>query len=221
MKAPANPAPQNTALQLKVCGMRQLENIQAVVALQPDYLGFIFYPKSARYVGEELSQETLAAIPASTQKVGVFVNEPAAQILVVVKKYNLEAVQLHGHEAPDLCRQLKAAGLVVLKAFSVDDAFDFNQLRAYENTCHYFLFDTNGQEYGGNGVRFNWGILKNYTGNTPFFLSGGIDLEHAAQIKSIDLPLLKGIDINSRFEISPALKDRNKVEAFFRQIREE
>ncbi|KAA5544801.1 phosphoribosylanthranilate isomerase [Adhaeribacter rhizoryzae] len=207
-------------LRLKVCGMRQAENIEAILALKPDYLGFIFYPKSSRFVGEELPAEILNQIPTSTQKVGVFVNEPVANILEKVRKYKLDAVQLHGEESPAMCQELKAASLIVLKAFSVDDAFDFNTLKPYEGTCHYYLFDTKGKEYGGNGVRFNWEILKNYSGETPFFMSGGIDLEHAAQIKALELPLLKGIDINSRFELSPALKDSNKVASFFRQIRE-
>jgi len=223
MQAAANPdnrLTQNT-LRLKVCGMRQAENIVAILALQPDYLGFIFYPKSSRFVGEELPAEILNQVPASTQKVGVFVNASVANILEKVSKYKLEAVQLHGEESPAMCLELKNSGLIVLKAFSVDDAFDFNSLKPYEGTCHYYLFDTKGKEYGGNGVRFNWEILKNYTGETPFFLSGGIDLEHAAQIKALELPLLKGIDINSRFELSPALKDSSKVASFFKQMRQQ
>ncbi|MGV3586400.1 MAG: phosphoribosylanthranilate isomerase [Adhaeribacter sp.] len=222
MQAAANPDNRLTqgTLHLKVCGMRQAENIEAILALKPDYLGFIFYPKSSRFVGEELPAETLNQIPANTRKVGVFVNESVANILEKVKKYKLDAVQLHGEESPATCQELKNFGLIVLKAFSVDDAFDFNRLKPYEGTCHYYLLDTKGKEYGGNGVRFNWEILKNYIGETPFFLSGGIDLEHAAQINALELPLLKGIDINSRFEITPALKDSNKVAAFFKQIRQ-
>ena len=218
---PENNYSSPAALQLKVCGMRQQQNIKEILALQPDYLGFIFYPKSSRFVGAELSPEILNLIPAGTRKVGVFVNESLENMLAIVKKYNLDAVQLHGEESPELCRELGTAGLIVLKAFSVDDAFDFKILKAYEGTCDYYLFDTKGKEYGGNGVRFNWEILRNYNGQTPFFLSGGIDLEHAAQINALDLPLLAGIDINSRFEISPALKDSTKVQAFFQQIRQD
>jgi phosphoribosylanthranilate isomerase len=226
METAANPSPQKPiqgkgALQLKVCGMRQQQNIKAVLALQPDYVGFIFYPPSARYVGEELSEETLHQFPAGTKKVGVFVNENINTMLDQVNKYQLNAVQLHGEETPEMCREMKNAGLEVLKAFSVDDAFEFDKLAAYEGTCNFYLFDTKGKAYGGNGVRFNWDILKNYTGETPFFLSGGIDQEHVAQIKALRLPLLQGIDINSRFEISPALKDTTKVKAFFQSIRQE
>ncbi|GEO04676.1 N-(5'-phosphoribosyl)anthranilate isomerase [Adhaeribacter aerolatus] len=208
------------ALLLKVCGMRQPENIQEILALKPDYLGFIFYPKSTRFVGDEIPADSLKNMPATTCKVGVFVNETYETIRQTAEKYKLEAVQLHGEELPELCQQLKETGLLVLKAFSVDDAFAFETLEAYEGTCDYYLFDTKGNDYGGNGVRFNWDILKNYQGETPFFLSGGIDLAHVDQIKRLELPLLKGIDINSRFELSPALKDSAKVQAFFGKIRQ-
>ncbi|WP_026464871.1 phosphoribosylanthranilate isomerase [Adhaeribacter aquaticus] len=206
-------------LQIKVCGMRSAPNMQEILALQPDWMGFIFYPKSARFVGEELDLNLMQKFPASTKKVGVFVNETLGNIQHAVQKYNLNAVQLHGEESPELCNHLKASGLLVFKAFSVDDTFDFEKLKAFEGTCDYYLFDTKGQQYGGNGTTFNWDILKKYTYDTPYFLSGGIDLEHVDQIKELSLPGLKGLDINSRFEISPALKDNSKVEAFFKGIR--
>lgn len=215
------PASSRPGLQLKVCGMRQAANIQELLALKPDFLGFIFYPKSVRFVGSAFPPTFLKNIPVTTRKVGVFVNEAYESIRQIVDTYHLEAVQLHGEELPDLCQQLKTSGLLVIKAFAVHDSFNFTQLQPYEGTCDYFLFDTKGQDYGGNGVRFNWDILKNYTGQTPFFLSGGIDLEHAAQLKNLSLPLLTGIDINSRFELSPALKDSAKIKAFFNQIRPE
>ena len=223
MDATKNPEPKNFSqrnMALKVCGMREKQNIGAILALQPDYLGFIFYPESTRFVGDQLSEETISLIPAGTKKVGVFVNETHEKIEQTVKAYKLEAVQLHGDESPELCRQLSTIDLEVLKAFSVDDAFDFNILEAYEGTCDFYLFDTKGKEHGGNGLRFNWDILNHYTGDTPFFLSGGIDLEHVAQIKSLPFPLLQGIDINSRFETRPALKDTAKVSKFFQQIRQ-
>lgn len=206
-------------LQLKVCGMRDLENIAAIVALKPDWLGFIFYKPSSRFVGESLSQEVLTQIPETTKKVGVFVNENPDTILATVQQYQLDAVQLHGQESPIICRQLKNDQIIVIKAFSVDDSFDFNEVAPYENTCNYYLFDTKGVNHGGNGTTFNWEVLQRYPFSTPFFLSGGIGLEHSDEIKKLDLPLLKGIDINSRFEISPALKDTTKVKSFFNQIR--
>ena len=202
----------------KVCGMRAPENIRALLELQPDFLGFIFYPRSARFVGEELDVNLLQHFPQNTRKVGVFVNAAQEAILAAVRRYGLEAVQLHGEESPELCRQLKEQGLLVFKAFSVDDDFDFEKLAAYESSCDFYLFDTKGRQYGGNGTTFNWEVLKRYRFQTPFFLSGGIDLEHAEQIKTLSLPALKGIDINSRFETEPALKDVNKVAAFFTRL---
>jgi len=204
---------------LKVCGMREPHNIDEIVRLQPQWLGFIFYPKSARYVGSALDIDYMDSLPAAIKKVGVFVNEAAETIRDVVERHNLQAVQLHGEESPAVCQKLKAAGLIVLKAFSVDDTFDFDRLLPYEGTCDYYLFDTKGPQYGGNGTTFNWDILKKYAGNTPFFLSGGISPEHASEIKKLDLPLLAGLDINSRFELRPGLKDIPKVTAFIKEIR--
>jgi phosphoribosylanthranilate isomerase len=218
MSVPELKSQKQAGLLRKVCGMRAPENIQALLELQPDFLGFIFYPRSARYVGEELDVNLLQRFPEKTRKVGVFVNEDQEAILAAVDKYGLEAVQLHGEESPDLCRQLKEQGLLVFKAFSVDDDFDFEKLRSYEGTCDFYLFDTKGQQYGGNGTTFNWDVLQRYPFPTPFFLSGGIDLEHAEQISTLSLPALKGIDINSRFETGPALKDVDKVAAFFTRL---
>ena len=209
---------QNGGLLRKVCGMRAPENIRAMLALAPDFLGFIFYPGSSRFVGQELDADLLHQFPSHTRKVGVFVNAGPDTILAAVRKYQLEAVQLHGGESPELCLQCKDQGLLVFKAFSVDDDFDFARLQAYEGCCDFYLFDTKGQQYGGTGKTFDWSVLKKYTGSTPFFLSGGIDLEHADQIKTLSLPALKGIDINSRFETGPALKDVGKVAAFFKSL---
>lgn len=214
-KQAGDPAP---VLLRKVCGMRAPDNIRALLALQPDFLGFIFYPRSARYVGEELDAALLQQFPQTTQKVGVFVNASPEAMLAAVDQYGFQAVQLHGQEPPQLCRQLRQQGLLVFKAFSVDDDFDFDQLASYEGSCDYYLFDTKGQQYGGNGTTFNWQVLQRYRFPTPFFLSGGIDLEHAEQIKTLSLPALKGVDINSRFETAPACKDAAKVAAFFTRL---
>ena len=207
-------------LLLKVCGMRDKGNILDLMQLQPDWLGFIFYAKSVRYAEDVMVADDVKALPATIKKVGVFVNENFEAIREKIEKYQLDAVQLHGEELPALCRQLTNTGnIMVIKAFSVDDAFDFAKLAPYEGSCDYYLFDTKGKQYGGNGTTFNWNILQNYTGQTPFFLSGGIDLEHATEIKRLELPLLKGIDINSRFELSPGLKDIKKVKTFIEQVR--
>jgi len=200
--------------------MRNKSNIQELMLLQPDWLGFIFYSKSARYVEGALTEDDLKNLPVTVKKVGVFVNESFEAIREKVNKYTLNAVQLHGEESPALCRRLSmTADITVIKAFSLDDAFNFKELEPYEGTCNYFLFDTKGKQYGGNGTTFNWEILQNYTGQTPFFLSGGLDLVHAAEIKRLNLPLLQGLDINSRFELSPGLKDINKVKTFIEKIR--
>ncbi|RDC64900.1 phosphoribosylanthranilate isomerase [Adhaeribacter pallidiroseus] len=208
-----------TTLQVKVCGMREPENIGALVALQPDYIGFIFYRKSARYAGEKLNPEYIKHLPATVQKVGVFVDESLENIRTLTKKFCLQAVQLHGHETPEFCSQLKQAGFLVLKAFALDDAFDFKILEPYEGTCDYYLFDTKGQQHGGNGITFNWDILEQYHLNTPFFLSGGLDLEHAPAIKAGRWPQLRGIDINSRFELEPGLKNISKVKKMLKAFR--
>lgn len=207
------------ALQIKVCGMRDPGNISGVVAELPDYLGFIFYPKSKRFAGFEAVPEVLVAIPESVKKVGVFVDETPEKVLETVQNWNLEVVQLHGHETPEYCRQIQASGITVFKAFSVDESFDFATLEAYSAVCDYFLFDTKGQLPGGTGQKFNWQLLENYLGDVPFFLSGGVGPDDLEDVLNFTHPQLFGIDINSCFEISPALKDIEKVKNFIFEIR--
>lgn len=199
--------------------MRDPVNISGVVAALPDYLGFIFYPKSSRFIGFESLTEVLAAVPDSIKKVGVFVNETPEKVLEIRQVWKLDVVQLHGNETPEYCRKMKDTGMVIFKAFSVDEQFDFKKLEAYSGVCDYFLFDTKGQSPGGTGQKFNWELLDNYHFNVPFFLSGGIVPDDLPLIKSFHHPYLAGIDINSGFEISPALKDVEKVRKFFSEIR--
>ncbi|MEM9981994.1 MAG: phosphoribosylanthranilate isomerase [Bacteroidota bacterium] len=198
-------------MKLKVCGMREPTNIAAVAALQPDYLGFIFYDRSKRYVPAET---LLPHISASIQKVGVFVNASFQQIIDKVKNYQLEVVQLHGEEPPALCVQLQAAGLRVVKVFGIGNTFDFKVLSAYEKVVDFFLFDTKGQERGGNGQPFNWQLLGTYPNKVPLWLSGGIGLDNIERllnlIETLQLPV-HTIDVNSRFEITASLKDVQKV----------
>ncbi|MDO9613377.1 MAG: phosphoribosylanthranilate isomerase, partial [Bacteroidota bacterium] len=191
-------------LKIKVCGMRDPENISGVVAAMPDYLGFIFYPKSKRFVGFESSPEMYAEIPDSVKKVGVFVNESPEKVLEISKKWNLDVVQLHGDESPEYCRQIQDSGITVFKAFSVDESFDFAILKAYSGVCDYFLFDTKGKLPGGTGQKFNWQLLESYKLKIPFFLSGGISPDDLNTIREFIHPQQIGIDINSGFEISPA-----------------
>ena len=206
-------------LKIKVCGMRTPENISGVAFAFPDYLGFIFYPKSKRFVGFEPLSDVLSIIPDSVKKVGVFVDEAPEKVFEIYRNWNLNVIQLHGNETPEYCQQIQDSGITVFKAFSVDERFDFNSLSAYSEVCNYFLFDTKGQLPGGTGQKFNWQLLENYKGNVPFFLSGGIGLDDLAVVLNFNHPQLFGIDINSGFEISPGLKDVEKVKNFISGIR--
>ena len=190
-------------MKLKICGMKYQANIQEVAALQPDYLGFIFYEKSPRFCNGELPE-----IPNTIAKVGVFVNAPLSEILNKIKAYNLQLVQLHGEESPEICEVLRLINIKVIKTFSIDDTFDFETLRPYEPVCDYFLFDTKGKHYGGNGTTFNWEILKKYPSQKPFFLSGGIGFEEISKLKQLNLPIY-ALDVNSKFETEPGLKNSN------------
>jgi len=194
--------------------MRDPENISGVAATLPDYLGFIFYPKSQRFVGFEPLPKGLSIVPDSVKKVGVFVDELPVKVLEIYQNWNLDVVQLHGNETPEYCQQIQDSGITVFKAFSVDEHFDFNLLDAYSGVCNYFLFDTKGQLPGGTGQKFNWKLLDKYKGNVPFFLSGGIGPDDLDAVLNFSHPQLFGIDINSGFEISPALKDLEKVKSF-------
>ena len=200
-------------MKLKICGMKYADNIAEVLQLQPDYLGFIFYAPSKRFVGEDFEERITSLIPAKTKKVGVFVKSDLEYITSKVEKYGLQCVQLHGGESPEFCQKLQQMKLdiEVLKVFSVGENFDFEKLKPYENTCDYFLFDTKGKDYGGNGVTFNWKLMENYPSQKPFFLSGGIGLEHLPLLQEWQHPQLYAIDVNSRFEVRPAWKDVEKL----------
>lgn len=197
-------------LKLKVCGMRDEENIRQLQTIQPDFIGFIFHQPSSRYV------ETPVLLPQkeNTKYVGVFVNAPLEDISSKIDTYQLDYVQLHGSESPELCKAVSALNIKVIKAFNISTNTDFDHINTYAPYCSYFLFDSTGKHPGGNGICFNWEILKHYKGNTPFFLSGGIDLSMAWKIKYLDHPKLFAIDINSKFEYKPALKNINDITTF-------
>jgi len=212
-------------MKIKVCGMRDLENIQSLLALKPDFVGFIFYNKSKRFVTDFPEVN----FPKGIKKVGVFVNESIEEVIKIVTDYKLDCVQLHGNESPEYCEELRHSGLVtelsrsvvseshsiqIFKAFSVDDTFDFSKTNPYQKVCDYFLFDTKGKGYGGNGVKFNWQVLENYKGATPFLLSGGITKNDVSEIKKIRHAAFAGLDINSGFETEPALKNINEIKDF-------
>jgi phosphoribosylanthranilate isomerase len=204
------------AIKAKVCGMREPENIRQVAALQPDYMGFIFYEDSKRYVGEDFDPALLEVLPAGIQKVGVFVNETTQVILDKVAKYSLDLVQLHGRETPGQCSELQEVGIKIIKAFSVDDRFSFENTLLYERYCDYFLFDTRGNNYGGNGTVFDWELLKGYFSPLPYFLSGGLNLENLQSKEFEKLrPVPFAIDVNSGFEIEPGMKDVDALNKLF------
>lgn len=206
-------------LPIKVCGMRDKENILSLSSVAPAFLGFIFYEASKRYVGS-IDAEILQMVPQGIHKVGVFVNSKNEYVLHKVQQYKLDYVQLHGDESPGKCEELQKEGLKIIKAFSLDEDFDFEVLEGYKAFVSYFLFDTKGKEYGGNGVTFNWEILDQYTLDVPFFLSGGLDLQHIEKIKDIKHKRLFALDLNSRFEIEPGLKDLEKLKTFTKRLRE-
>ncbi|MDP4271880.1 MAG: phosphoribosylanthranilate isomerase [Bacteroidota bacterium] len=205
-------------MKIKVCGMKYSENISEVIALKPDMMGFIFYPKSPRYA-EPLDEEFMCSFPRNVLKIGVFVNEELDNILEVVKKYNLNGVQLHGAESEDMCYTFRQTGLLTLKAFSIAEPADFDKTEDYEGTCDLYVFDTKTPQHGGSGQKFDWSILSAYQGNTPFLLSGGIGPDDADAIKAINHPMLRGVDLNSRFETEPGRKDASRLENFLKELK--
>ena len=208
---------------IKVCGMRSPENITALLELPIDLMGLIFYKKSPRHVPDSAAADILAATEGKVKRVGVFVNEAVETVVQKAAKFKLQFIQLHGQEDADYCYDVLAHSaktfgcddeLRIIKAFSVDEQFDFSSTKNYTAYCEYFIFDTKGKKAGGNGFTFDWSLLKQYQERIPFFLSGGIDAESAAAIKALNLPKLIGVDLNSKFEISPALKDVGLLEGF-------
>ena len=197
---------------VKVCGMRDAENIRALEALGIDMMGFIFWPKSSRYVSERP-----AYLPTSSQRVGVFVDESIDKVMQYAAAFQLDVIQLHGGESPEYVSRLK--GLKVIKAFNIATADDLKQVKLYEGLADCFLFDAKGRSVGGNGTQFDWDVLQGYTGKTPFLLSGGIGPDDAGRITDFEHPRCIGIDLNSRFETAPGLKDVDKLKAFLEKVK--
>jgi len=202
---------------IKVCGMREPDNIREILTLDPDFLGLIFYPKSSRYVTSPTIINNIR-FGQNTKKTGVFVNATEDEIMQKVKLYELQAVQLHGEESVVLCRSLRNKGILVLKAFQIYAAEDFEDTLLYNDQVDYFLFDTKTASYGGSGSKFDWSLLDAYHGNTPFFLSGGIGPDDVQAIQKINHPLFRGVDLNSRFEIAPAIKSYKLLQQFIKQL---
>ena len=197
-------------MQLKVCGITNSETILALIPLSIDRLGFIFYHKSARYVYGKLIEEGLNEIPKHIKKTGVFVNAEIAEIEQIIDQYHLDSIQLHGDETPKFCNYFRPK-TEVIKTISIKDKDSFETARLYQNSCDLFLFDTQSEHYGGTGKTFDWRWLDAYTLDKPFYLSGGISLENFAEIKNISHKQLLGIDVNSKFETTPGIKDIEKI----------
>ena len=204
-------------MRLKVCGMRELENISALSELDPNYIGFIFWSESSRFVDKKTPPLDKKII-----KTGVFVDATFDYILTKIKDHQLDAVQLHGQESCSYCKVIKDYGLKVIKSFSIKNTFDFNTLEDYENSCDYYLFDTKGKLPGGNGFSFDWKILNEYPSQKPFFLSGGIGVDNLNEIKKLvktKLPI-HAIDVNSKFETAPGNKNIELLKKFKKEIDE-
>ena len=198
--------------------MRDAENIREVEQLSTincqlsiNWMGFIFWPRSSRYVSEKPDY-----LPIYCKRVGVFVDEDIEQVKRIADEYQLDMIQLHGHERPDYIKQL--SGRKVIKAFNIATKVDLEAVKPYENLVDYFLFDTKGPSVGGNGAKFDWSVLADYVGATPFLLSGGIGPDDAARVRNFSHPRCIGIDLNSRFETAPAVKDTAALSRFLSQL---
>ena len=193
--------------------MRDSENIRAIEQTKADLMGFIFHPKSPRFVASLPEY-----MPKKQKRVGVFVNASLEQILAKAQKFSLEYIQLHGDEPPAFCSELKNRGLKVIRAQRIANTDDIIRAESY-NIADLMIFDTKTELYGGSGKKFNWQLLENYKGCVPFLLSGGIRSDTFEEIKAFFHPQFAGIDLNSGFEISPALKDVGKLNNFIEKIK--
>ena len=200
-------------MKIKVCGMRYEENIKEVAAIGLDYLGFIFFEGSSRNV-----TASIPTLPSTQKSVGVFVNASFDTIFEKINTYNLQAVQLHGEETPEFCKSLQELNTTVIKVFSITNKFNFDELAPYESVCDFYLFDTKGPLSGGNGFCFDWSVLDKYPSSKPYFLSGGIGIKDLNQLqdfkKSTAATYCYAVDVNSKFELAPAKKDKKSLEKF-------
>ena len=193
--------------------MRDSENIRAIEQTKADLMGFIFHPKSPRFVASLPEY-----MPKKQKRVGVFVNASLEQILAKAQKFSLEYIQLHGDEPPAFCSELKNRGLKVIRAQRIANADDIIRAESY-NMADLMIFDTKTELYGGSGKKFNWQLLENYKGCVPFLLSGGIRSDTLEEIKAFSHPLYAGVDLNSGFETAPALKDAKKLNTFIENLK--
>lgn len=212
-------------MKIKICGIKYKENLKELVELKPDYLGFIFYKKSKRFMVDSLAPIDLGGILPEIKKVGVFVNEEIPSLLKLINQYQLDVIQLHGDESPEYVKDLKKLlnlntnSIEVFKAFGVDELFDLNKLNDYKQYCDYFLFDTKTANYGGSGKKFNWDVLLEYDNEVPIILSGGIDVEDIEEILDMKKLNIHAVDLNSKLEIEPGLKNLEKAKAAIKTVR--
>lgn len=199
---------------IKICGNTTPDNLSQVETLRPDLVGLIFYPQSLRFVGD-----TLKDYPFKVSPVGVFVNESPERIRSIAKDYELQHIQLHGDESPEECFVLKKDGFKIYKAFGIETTSDLEKVARYNGTCDYYLFDTKNPDHGGSGRSFDWQILKSYKGETPFFLSGGIGPENIEEALLFSHPQFIGLDLNSKLEIKPGIKDIERTKQTIETIR--
>jgi len=208
-------------MRIKVCGMRNPENIAELACLPIDIMGFIFYEKSQRFVGLDFTVQIIQSIPSNIAKAAVFVNSTITSIIEHQNTYSFDYIQLHGDEDVKFCEELKKlTNAKIIKAFQVDSIFDFSSLHSFIDVVDYFLFDTKTELYGGSGNKFDWKLLEKYDCNKPFFLSGGISIIDIEQLKENKDPLLFAIDVNSKFETAPAIKDIRMIEDFISKVKE-
>jgi len=210
-------------MNIKVCGITQFKQLQQLEALNIDFAGLIFYKDSPRYMGNKITGKQIKDADFDIKKVGVFVDPGYSELLDAIDEYGLDIVQLHGNETPEMCEELSAE-VEVIKAFRIpgDKAIDIDEMVAdYDAVCDYYLFDTAGlkESFGGTGQQFDWGILKKAKIEKPFFLSGGIGSDDAAKIKTFSHPDFFAIDVNSRFELSPGLKDMAAILKFLQALK--
>lgn len=197
---------------IKICGLADIDNVHSLLSLSPDYMGFIFVPQSPRYVIGRIEPHQLGVIPASVRKVGVFMDTPLEEVLRLASLYNLDALQLHGNESPDMCASLRSMGYEVIKAFAVKKPDDLLSLHSYEGSVDLFLLDAPSP---GSGVAFDWRWLGQCTLPRPLILAGGIDETNITEAHATGADML---DLNSRFESSSGIKDYKKLHNALKQI---
>lgn len=207
-------------MKIKVCGMRDWGNIQLITELSPDYMGFIHHKDSPRDVTNLKMRFIVQGLPDHIEPVAVFVDTDLDLIKSKIEDCGYTHVQLHGSESPEFCRNIMS-DVKIIKTFHIDEAFDFSTLNDYDQVCDYYLFDTSSNKPGGSGKKFNWDLLKNYYGEKPFFLSGGIGEKDVEKIKGLVIPTLYAVDVNSKFESEPAMKEMGMLDGFIKAMRNE